>query len=206
MKNHYKKQKIHVSIFLFSITLVVMLCFVSCSFDYGTEEGTDEDQPDITMDNVDYVRVRSADTQARFQAERAERYEKRRIMLLSNFAFEQFGNHGEEVNAYGRAGTAMVEIDSGDIKLDQGVRIDIDSEDIAIETNWLEWKDKPRTLSSGKENEVNIYQGNGTYFTGIGLYADARRRSWEFSGNVSGTYVYEENDEEENSEDGEIIE
>jgi LPS export ABC transporter protein LptC len=204
MKNYYKSQKIiYPAFFIFCI---LMLCFASCSFDYGAEVGIDEDQPDITMENVDYVRVRSADTQARFQAERAERYENRRIMLLSNFAFEQFGNRGEEVNAYGRAGSAMVEIDSGDIRLDDGVRIDVDSEDTAIETNCLEWKDKPRTLSSGKENEVNIYQENGTAFTGIGLYADARRRTWEFSGNVRGTYVYEDNDEEDNSEEGEMIE
>jgi hypothetical protein len=51
------------------------------------------------MENVEYVRVRSADPQARFQAERLERYEERRIIQLRNFSFEQFGNRGEDVNA-----------------------------------------------------------------------------------------------------------
>jgi LPS export ABC transporter protein LptC len=155
------------------------------------------------MENVDYVRVRSSDPQARFQAERVERYEERRIMILSNFAFEQFGNRGEDVNASGRAGNASVEIDSGDIRLDDGVRIDVDSEDIAIETTWLEWKDTPRTLSSGAENEVNVYQENGTSFTGVGFSANARRRTWEFSGSASGTYVYDDDEVEEN---GDVVE
>jgi LPS export ABC transporter protein LptC len=196
MKNYYKSQKIIYSASFISCILV--LCFTSCSFDYGNQDSTGEDQPDIVMENVDYVRVRSADPQARFQAERVERYEGRRIMVLSNFAFEQFGNRGEDINAYGRAGSASVEIDSGNIKLEDGVRIDVDSEDIAIETSWLEWKDVPRTLSSGAEEEVNIYQENGTAFTGTGFSANARQRTWEFSGSASGTYIYDDDDEEEN--------
>jgi LPS export ABC transporter protein LptC len=178
-----------------------LLLFASCSFDYGSQE-PDRDQPDIVMENVEYVRVRSADPQARFQAERLERYEERRIIELRNFSFEQFGNHGEEINASGRAGSASIELDSMDIRLDNEVRIDVDSEDLAIETQWLEWKDEARTLTGGPENEVNIYSEKGTDFTGIGFQADARRRTWEFSGSVGGTYVHEDDEEEEETETG----
>jgi LPS export ABC transporter protein LptC len=157
---------------------------------------SDNDQPDIVMENVEYVRVRSADPQARFQAELAERYEARRIMELRNFSFEQFGNRGEEVNAYGRAGSASVEMDSGDIRLDNAVRIDVESEDLAIETTWLEWKDEARTLSSGVDEQVSVYQEKGTSFTGTGFFADARRRTWEFSGSVGGTYIFDDDEEE----------
>ena len=177
--------------------LCSLLLFASCSFDYGNQDGAEKDQPDITMENVEYVRVRSADPQARFQAERVERYEERRIMELRNFSFEQFGNHGEDVNAFGRAGSATVEIDTMDIRMDNGVRIDVESEDIAIETKWLEWKDTARTLTGGDEEEVNVYQDNGTMFTGINFQADARRRSWEFSGAVSGTYIHDDDEDEE---------
>ncbi|MDR0494939.1 MAG: LPS export ABC transporter periplasmic protein LptC [Treponema sp.] len=183
---------------LFSLLFILPL--VSCSFDYGDQGGGDKNQPDIVMENVDYVRVRSADPQARFQAELAERYEERRIMELRNFSFEQFGNRGEDVNAYGRAGSASVELDSGDIRMNNGVRIEVESEDIAIETQQLEWKDKERTLSGGEENEVSVYQESGTAFTGTGFYADARRRTWEFSGNVSGVYVHEDNEEGDTDE------
>jgi hypothetical protein len=81
--------------------------------------------------------------------------------------------------------------------MDNGVRIDVDSEEIAIETKWLEWKDKERTLTGGEVEEVSIYQENGTAFTGIGFHADARRRTWEFNGNVGGTYIQEDDEEEE---------
>jgi LPS export ABC transporter protein LptC len=186
------KKEINILLFTFYFFL---FSFSSCSFDYGNQEA-DKNQPDIIMENVEYVRVRSADPQARFQAERLERYEERGIIELRNFSFEQFGSRGEEVNAYGRAGSASVEIDSGDIRMDDGVRIDVDTEDLAIETKWLEWKDKERTLASGEEEEVSIYQESGTAFTGTGFQADARRRTWEFAGNVSGTYIKDDDEEE----------
>jgi LPS export ABC transporter protein LptC len=187
-------------------SLLFLLLLASCSFDYGNQDGPDKNQPDIVMENVEYVRVRSADPQARFLAERAARYEERRIMELQNFSFEQFGNHGDDINAYGRAGSASVEIDSGDISLDNGVRIDVDSEDLAIETKRLEWKDKPRTLTGGLEEEVNVYQPDGTSFSGVGFHADARRRTWEFSGGVSGTYIHEDDEEENGGAEGEETE
>jgi len=187
--------------FLFLCSLFSVLCYLlsSCSFDYGNAGGGDKKQADIVMDNVEYVRVRSLDPQARLQAERVERYEERRVMELKNFSFEQFGNHGEEINASGRAGSALFEIDSGDIRMDDGVRIEVDSEDIAIETVKLEWKDKERTLTGGAEEEVHVFQENGTSFTGIGFQANARSRSWAFADTVSGTYIHD--DDAEDAED-----
>jgi LPS export ABC transporter protein LptC len=170
---------------------------VACSFDYGNTSGGDKNLPDIVMDNVEYVRIRSLDPQARLQAERVERYEERRVMELRNFSFEQFGSNSGEINAYGRAGSALYRIDSGDISMEDGVRLDVDSEEIVIETSRLEWKDKERTLSGGAEDEVHIYQENGTSFTGIGFQSNARSRTWSFSDTVSGTFINEDDDNDD---------
>jgi len=169
-----------------------------CTFDYGELESSERTMPDLVMENVDYVRVRSSDPVARLLAERVERYERQGFMKLENFSFEQFRERGEEVNAAGAAGFASYTIESGDILMQNGVRLEVESEDIVIETNHLEWKDSPRLLSSGENEEVNIYQQNGTVITGVGLIADVRRRAWEFSNAVSGTYVLEEEGEENN--------
>ncbi|MDR0442974.1 MAG: LPS export ABC transporter periplasmic protein LptC [Treponema sp.] len=186
--------------------IVVCICAIflfaaSCTFNYGDTDSTDDDQPDLIMDDVEYIRIRSADPIARFRAERAERFEKRRIMELLNFTFEQYGERGEEVNAFGKAGNASVDIDTGDISMGGGVRIDVESEDIIIETNRLEWKDEEKTLSTGESDQVFIFQENGTNFTGIGLFADSRRRTWRFFGNVGGTYIYDDEEDESFVED-----
>jgi len=166
----------------------------SCSFDYGELDPSDRMLPDLIMENVEYVRVRSADPIARIQAERVERFEKQGLMKLIDFSFEQYGDRGNEVNIFGRAGSASLHMESSDIFMDNGVRIEVESEDIIIETEQLDWKDEQRLLSSGDKHEVFIYQPNGTSFTGIGLRIDTRRRTWEFTGNVSGTYIFEGED------------
>jgi len=174
----------------------ILAIFPSCSFNYGQTDGPDSSQPDVVMENVEYVRIRSADPVARFRAERAERFEERQIMELWSFSFEQFGQKGKEVNALGKAGRASVEIDTSDIRMGGGVRIEVDSEDIIIETNRLEWKDKEHILSAGRNDEVIISKSDGTNFTGVGFRADARKRTWEFYGGVSGTYISKDDEEE----------
>jgi hypothetical protein len=117
-------------------------------------------------------------------------------MKLENLAFEQYGEKGKEINVYGKAGRAEVEIGSGDIFLDRAVRLDVETEDIVIETYQLEWKDESRSLSTKENDEVYIYRKNGTHFTGIGLHVDARKRVWEFANRVRGTYIHDDETEE----------
>jgi len=189
-------KKYRFNVFFFFLFSVFCFLFMSCTFDYGETSSLERMLPDLVMQNVEYVRVRSSDPIARIQAERVERYESQGIMKLEQFSFEQFGEHSEDINAFGRAGFASVNIESTDVFMDRGVRIEINSEDIIIETNQLDWRDGPQTLVSGEKDEVYIYQNNGTNFTGIGLRVDVRRRTWEFSGSVSGIYVHDENEDE----------
>jgi LPS export ABC transporter protein LptC len=176
----------------------LLLFLGACSFDYGNSGDEEDDQPDIIMREVEYVRVREGEPTVRFQAQLAERYESRQAMELRNFSFEQFGSHsrGEDVNALGRAGAASVELDSGDIRLENGVRIEIGSEDITIETSGLDWQDEERTLTGGEFSEVNILRSDGTNFSGRGFSANSRNRTWEFSAGVEGSYTHEDDEEE----------
>jgi len=174
---------------------VLALAIAACSLDYGERDPAERDAPDIVMENVEYVRVRSAEIQARFFAERAERFESRQIMELRQFSFEQFDGRGD-ASAFGSAGRATVELDTMDIFMSDGVRLEVESEEIAIETAELTWRDEPQTLTGGSEEGVHITRDDGTSFTGVGFRAYARQRDWEFSGEVQGTYVHESSDED----------
>jgi LPS export ABC transporter protein LptC len=174
--------------------------FFACSFDYGDNQDSDKNRPDIVMENLEYVRVRGGDPIARFKAEYAERWEDRQTMELRDFTFEQLEDGGETVNAAGRAGAARVQLESGDISLKNGVRINIESEDYNIRTAGLEWKDKEKTLTGGENAEVDIERSDGTSFTGKGFSADIRGRTWDFTGEVAGSYVETEDDDEDAGE------
>ncbi|MDR3343099.1 MAG: LPS export ABC transporter periplasmic protein LptC [Treponema sp.] len=182
------------------IVVIMVGSFGSCTFDYGTSESEREDQPDIVMKDVEYVRVRDGDPLVRFTAESAERYEKSQTMELKNFSFEQFEHHGDEVNAVGRVGTASVQLDSGNIRMEDGVRLEVESEDITIETQHLDWQDKERLLASGEADRVEIWRSDGTNFSGQGFSANTRNRTWSFASDIAGTYIHEDEDEGETME------
>jgi LPS export ABC transporter protein LptC len=175
----------------FFLGFIILFGLLSaCSFDYG--DSLEEDTgPDLIMNDVTYVRVRDGRPQVRFEAEYAERYEKRQIMELKNFKFEQFDTAGLEINSLGSVGQASIELESGNIHMSDGVWIEVDSEDITIETTALEWQDKERLIHGAEGDPVEVFRSDGTTFTGHGFSADARRRTWSFSGGVYGTYVHE---------------
>jgi len=183
-----------------TLCILFFLITLSCTFDYGESESSERELPDLVMVNVEYIRVRSADPIARVQAERVERYEKQGVMKLENFIFEQYGDRGHEINTQGGAGNASVDVNTGDITMTNGVRLEVESEDIVIETNQLDWKDETHILSTGEEDGVDIYRENGTHFIGTGLTANARSRSFEFLGGVGGTFIQEEDEGEEEQE------
>ncbi|MDR1302398.1 MAG: LPS export ABC transporter periplasmic protein LptC [Treponema sp.] len=181
--------------------LGILLGFLgACSFDYGDAASDKGDLPDIVMKDVDYVRVRNGNPQVRFTAESAERYEKRQMMELKNFSFEQFEHQGEDINAVGQAGTASVELDSGNIRLRDGVRLTLDSEDVTLETKGLDWQDKERLLSGGETEQVDMQRSDGTNFSGWGFSADIRNRTWGFASGIAGTYIWEDDEEETEEE------
>jgi len=177
------------------LSLLALFLAGSCTFDYGEGTSSNDHLPDLVMKDVEYVRVRSADPIAWFHADQAERYERQGIMKLENITFEQYNERGEETNIYGKAGNAVIQLSSADIFMDNGVIVEVKSEDIILDTYQLEWKDEDRLLSAGEGREVNIYRENGTRLTGRGFNADARRRSWGFSGSIRGTYIHEDTDE-----------
>jgi LPS export ABC transporter protein LptC len=174
----------------------------SCSFDYGSAETKSDSLPDIVMEDVEYVRVRGGDPLVRFLAEKAMRYEEKQKMELERFSFEQFSADGRQVSAQGSAVEASVELDSGNIRMGEGVSINVSSEDIVIETKELKWEDKERVLSAGEEEEVTVQRSDGTSFLGRGFSANARSRTWSFSGGVEGSYIHQDDDEDETGKAG----
>jgi LPS export ABC transporter protein LptC len=182
--------------------IIFPLILGGCSFDYGDSAGEDTG-PDLIMNDVEYVRVRDGNPQVRFEAEYAERYEKQQTMELRHFTFEQFDTAGVEINSKGRVDEASVELESGNIHMKGGVRIEVESEDITIETESLEWQDKERAILGAEGDPVGVLRSDGTSFTGYGFTADARKRTWSFSGAVEGTYVHEDKDDDDTTESDE---
>ena len=164
----------------------------ACSFDYGalSEESLDA-LPDLVMNEVEYVRVRDGEAVVRLQARSVERYERARRMVVISPRFEQYSDGGAE-GAFGSSATAVVYLETGDVDMAGGVSLSIPEEDLVIETEKLSWRDEDRMLRGAADGQVLVKKTDGSYISGGGFVADARSKSWELTGSVSGIFVEED--------------
>jgi LPS export ABC transporter protein LptC len=177
------------------ITLLITASLLaSCSFNYGEQDNETSVLPDISMTNMNYVRVENGRPTVRFYAESADRYEKSRTMELFNYGFEQYNRETGEADAKGTGGKAKIEMETRDVIMEESVSVQVKSEDMAIDTKTLRWSNSQKELSSPEDSPVHIKDPDGTDFTGSGFSANTKKRTWEFTAGVSGTYVQDDDD------------
>ncbi len=170
-----------------------MASALSCSFDYDLEDDADLGTPDLTMRNIEYVRVRDGHPVARLQAESAERWEEHNTMAFSELRFAQYDQDGSS-DAVGEASRAVVDVGSGDADLTGSVLLVVPGEELSIETSALSWRADARELYGPNDDQVVLKKSDGSVVRGEGFRADARSRSWNFRGEVSGLYVEEDSE------------
>lgn len=186
----------------FGSALFSLLCLasVACTFNYGMMQEEGEEYPDLVMDELEFVRVREGAVTLRIQAEQAARWEDSRRMEMEQMRFVQYADRDGNVGATGSAGKARVMLDSGDVALSGGVQLIVERDDLWIETAALNWSDKDRVLL-GQDNElVLIKRSDGSIIRGESFGANARRRSWEFAGPLTGYYVADQESDEDEAE------
>ena len=174
------------------ILLLWPLFMAACSFSYDMYPQNDDD-PNLVMENAEYVRMINGNPEIRLNAEEIRQYEVKHTMELDNFSFEQYNPAQEaqeeipDINARGKAGLAHMETDTRNVFLSNGVTLEVVSEDFSMETAEISWQDKERLLNA--PGSVHIRRSDGTTMQGTGFSADVRRRSWEFESMVEGTII-----------------
>jgi len=174
------------------LLLFPVFFIMACSFDYDTVNEDNQD-PDLIMKTVEYVRIEDGNPIIRVRADEVRRYEARHTMELDLFYFHQFNAAPEDakeipdINVRGNAGNARIETDTNNFSMQNGVFFEVKSEDITLETEDLSWKDKERHLTA--PGKLTITRSNGTTLEGMGFSADTRKKSWEFESDVEGSIV-----------------
>ncbi|TCW61789.1 hypothetical protein [Treponema sp. J25] len=168
---------------------VLLMVSGACSFNYAEVTGEETaEQPDLIMNGVSYSRVRDGKEAFSFQAEEVRRYEKRRIMDITQMAFEKRDAPGNEQEIAGRAGFVQLQTASGNGAFTEGFQIVIPKEGLTVEGLNVYWDDQRRLLFTAPEEVLLIKKTDGTIMSGKGFYADLRRKSWSFQKEVAGIY------------------
>jgi LPS export ABC transporter protein LptC len=176
--------------------IVGIVVLGGCSFNYDDESAKEFTLPEISFEKLDYTRVKDGHRLAHLTAEQGDQYDKKHIMEIKDYRFEQFERDTEKVDATGNGGSASIDMQSSDVDMTNDVTVKVDSEDYNLHATDLRWDDEEKHLSTGDETPVKVTRSNGTVVNGKGLSADVRSRTWTFRSGVDGTYVNDEDDED----------
>jgi LPS export ABC transporter protein LptC len=187
-------------IFSNALLFIPLFFLYACSFNYDNQTAN-EDQPNLILNNVEYVRIESGNPSVKLDAEEVRRYENKQLMEIDTLSFEQFSRapalseNLPEVNAQGSAGSARIEIDTQNLSMKGGVEMEVISEDMKIVTSEISWLDSEHQLDA--PGKVEITKSDGTALTGTGFTADIRRKSFEFASDVEGVTIDKDDDEKD---------
>ncbi|GMO29270.1 MAG: hypothetical protein Ta2F_04640 [Termitinemataceae bacterium] len=181
-------------------SVIFLNIVTSCTFDYGETDAEESKLPNMTMEGLEYVRVKNGQPVARMEADIGDRFESRHVMELKNFNFQQYNTSTGEIDAIGSGDKALVEMDTGNVQMNGSIHINVESENMTIDTESFTWKDKPKTLSGDDNLPVNIEKTDGTIINGKGFSSDLRSKTFIFSRDVDGVYVSEDDEDDKKEE------
>ena len=184
------------------LSLCFLLVFAGCSLDYSSIYVTDdmsEEIPDSILYEFTHTSVKDGTPIFRLSAGTAYIYNRKSQTQLSDILFQEFNRRGEVITE-GRADEAVFFTDTEDAQFWGNLFFYSLAEEASFETAYLYWNDEEKRLTGRKNEEVRIKRDTGTEILGAGFEAEARTRIVTFSGPVSGTYVLEDEDEEQTEE------
>ena len=184
------------------LPLCIVLMIASCSLDYSSvyvTEEMSEEIPDSILFEFTHTSVKDGTPVFRLSAGTAYIYNKKEETQLSDILFQEFSRKGEIITE-GRADKAVFFSKTEDAEFWGNLFFYSLSEEASFQTAYLYWNDEEKRLIGRENNEVLIQRDTGTEILGTGFEAEARTRIVTFTGPVSGTYILEDEDDEQPAE------
>jgi LPS export ABC transporter protein LptC len=178
--------------------------FLGCSINYREGQMVEELEdtvPNIRMTNLRH-RVATKDRLImEMTAQKSESFEAVKRISLSGVNFREYGEDGELV-AEAKADSVIYYTDTQNAEITGNIELISHREKGGIRTEHLYWDDARRLLSASPEEQTEIFDEDGSWFSGKGFEADIKRLIVSFLEAVDGNYVVDEGEgaDEENSE------
>jgi LPS export ABC transporter protein LptC len=181
---------------LAAILFPVLLCFAAgCSIDYREGEIAEELEatvPNIRMTDMRYRTATKDRLIMEMSASMSESFESAKRISIYNVAFREYDEDGG-LTAEGRADKVTYFTDTKNAEITGHVDMISHREKGGIRTESLYWDDERRFLSSEPDTETEIFDEDGSVFTGTGFEADIKRLIVSFMEAVEGNYVVDNN-------------
>jgi LPS export ABC transporter protein LptC len=179
--------------------LAFILLLTGCSFNY--EEGKiaedlSETVPETVLMNFVQVRTVEGKPDYRVYGTKAEAYGKKKETVITDVVFQDFDRDGT-VETEGIADRITYYSESENAELSGNLQFYNTNEEVEIRAEYLFWNEAEETLTTEEREPVTLVKTNGTVVTGTGFSARGASKTIVFTGGVEGTWVEDEEDEQE---------
>jgi hypothetical protein len=162
-----------------------------CSINYN--EGQIAEELEETLPNIRMVNLRHrVATKDRLIIDmtvaRSESFEAAKKIVLFGINFHEYGHSGE-VTAEGKADMVVYHTDTKDAEIEGNIDIVSHKEKGGIKTQHLYWNDAQRFLSGSPDELTEIFDEDGSRFSGRRFEADIKRLIISFLEAVDGDFV-----------------
>ncbi len=174
--------------------LLVSFFILSCSIDYGDTTLPDkmlEDTPDNILRSFLYTESSGGHKTFSIYAAKAEIYNTREQTVLEDVVFRQFDSNGSLITE-GRADKGVIFTENDNAEMSGNLRIYSSVQEAELDTSYLYWNNKDKTLTGKQDKSITIRRDSGTVITGKDFSADMRTKTYSLGRGVHGEYVYEE--------------
>ena len=183
-----------------AVTLLTAAALLAaCSFEYSAAGAAPsvllESIPETELTDVTHTIVRDGRVVAEFDAGRVRNFPRAGRAELEEVSYTEYDGNGILVTA-GSAQRAVYYTEREDAELAGAIRLRSQSQEVWLEAESLRWDEERHRLTSGTGETVQILRDDGSQVSGTGLEVDVHRKTFRFSGRVSGTLVTATGEEE----------
>lgn len=170
--------------------LALSAVFASCSFNYAEGDGEGKVLPEMVMTDAVATRYESSKVNVVFRAKVLEVYDSDKVWAAEGVSFTEYAANGSgDVHAEGSAGILVIDDGAGVYTLGKGTTFRVLEDDVFLTAPDLRWRKKENALAGPDDGMVEVREKDGTVIRGTGFFADTLRRSYRFSGKISGEFV-----------------
>jgi len=189
---------------LIPLMAVFAACLASCSFDYGAAslgEGMSDQTPNAVLQDFRHCVVEDGSVIFRMNAKQASTFETLKETRLKDVSFAEFDPQTGAALTSGRASDAKFFSATEDAEFSGDIVLYSQRNEVGLSGGYLYWDSKKKTLEGRRDRLISITKDDGSIIKGEGFSADAVRKSFSFSGHVSGTMAVSD-DTSETAEEG----
>ncbi len=192
----------------FAVKAALGLAFAllaSCSFNYDAasfNEKMSEQTPNVVLDDFEHCVVEDGAVIFRLNAKQASTYETLKETRLKDVSFAEFDPATGEALTSGKSTDAKFFSATEDAEFSGEIQVYSKRNQVGLSGGYLYWNSKKKTLEGRRDRLISISKDDGSVVKGEGFSADAVKKSFAFSGHVSGTLVVPEDEEDANASPG----